>query len=69
MICTVYYVCNNCVTQEGLQWPTTMILDYNFYVLHVDKFEAKGVSKFVVYSISSRKSEDKLRNLSILKYP
>jgi hypothetical protein len=28
--------------------------------IHVEKFEAKGVSKFVVYNITSRKSEDKL---------
>jgi len=43
-----------------MKWINTMILDYKFYILHVVKYEAKDVGKFVVYNITSRKSEDKL---------
>jgi hypothetical protein len=43
-----------------MKWTTTVILDYKFHVLHVVKYEAKDGGKFVLYNITSRKSEDKL---------
>jgi hypothetical protein len=52
-----------------MKWTTTMIFYYKFYILHVGKFEAKDVGKFVVYNITSQKFEDKLLTLSILKCP
>jgi len=33
-----------------VKWPTTVVLDYKFYILHVVKFETKDVGKFVVYN-------------------